>query len=49
MRQIIMMTIENVQTSCGFAVPVYKLKHERHTLTDWADQKGPATSNAPRS
>ena len=40
-RQIITMRVESAQTSCGFAVPVFELKHARPTLTDWADKKGP--------
>jgi hypothetical protein len=39
-RQIIVLDIESVQTSCGFAVPVFELKKERPTLTEWAARKG---------
>lgn len=39
-RQIIVLAIESVQTSCGFAVPVYEFKEERKMLLDWADNKG---------
>lgn len=39
-RQIVVLNIESVQTSCGFGVPVYELKEERTTLTDWAERKG---------
>ena len=39
-RQIIVLHIESVQTSCGFAVPVYELKEERPTLAQWATKKG---------
>jgi len=39
-RQIIVLAIESVQTSCGFAVPVYELKEERSTLAQWATKKG---------
>jgi Pyridoxamine 5'-phosphate oxidase len=38
-RQIILLNIESVQTSCGFGVPVYQLVEERTTLTDWAEGK----------
>lgn len=38
-RQIIVLNVESVQTSCGFGVPVYELKEERTTLTDWAERK----------
>lgn len=40
MRQIIALDIDSVQTSCGFAVPVYELKHERDTLRRYAEAKG---------
>lgn len=39
-RQIILLNIESVQTSCGFGVPVYEFKEERDTLIDWAAKKG---------
>ncbi|MBD2179879.1 pyridoxamine 5'-phosphate oxidase family protein [Planktothrix sp. FACHB-1355] len=39
-RQIIVLDIESVQTSCGFGVPIYELKEERRTLVDWAEKKG---------
>jgi len=39
-RQIFDLKIELVQTSCGFAVPFYEFKAERHTLTKWADGRG---------
>lgn len=39
-RQIIVLDIDSVQTSCGFAVPIYELKEERPTLTQWAAKKG---------
>lgn len=39
-RQIIVLNIESVQTSCGFGVPVYEFKEERDTLTNWATKKG---------
>ena len=39
-RQIILLQIESVQTSCGYGVPVYELQSERSTLIDWAAQKG---------
>jgi hypothetical protein len=40
-RQIIVQHIESLQTSCGFAVPRYKLVKERPTLNDYAVKKGP--------
>ena len=39
-RQIILLKIESVQTSCGFGVPIYEFKQERETLIDWAAKKG---------
>jgi hypothetical protein len=39
-RQIITMAIESVQTSCGFAVPLYDFNAERTKLTEWAKKKG---------
>ena len=39
-RQIIVLHIETLQTSCGFGVPVYELVEERDKLIKWAEQKG---------
>jgi Pyridoxamine 5'-phosphate oxidase len=39
-RQLILLQIESVQTSCGYGVPIYQLQEERSTLTDWAVKKG---------
>lgn len=39
-RQIILLDIESVQTSCGYAVPVMELKEERQTLVKFAENKG---------
>lgn len=41
-RQLILLHIESVQTSCGYGVPIYELQAERTTLTDWAISKGEA-------
>ena len=40
-RQIIVMDIESVQTSCGYAVPLMNPAGERDTLARWAGKKGP--------
>ena len=40
-RQIIVATIDSLQTSCGFAVPMFESQQERALLTDWAQKKGP--------
>ncbi|MBE9128760.1 MULTISPECIES: pyridoxamine 5'-phosphate oxidase family protein [unclassified Coleofasciculus] len=39
-RQIVVLAIESVQTSCGYGVPIYEFKEERKTLREWADKKG---------
>jgi Pyridoxamine 5'-phosphate oxidase len=39
-RQIILIHLESVQTSCGFGVPIYDLQAERSTLLDWSVNKG---------
>jgi hypothetical protein len=39
-RQIFDLSIDLVQTSCGFAVPYYEFKGERDTLVKWADSRG---------
>jgi hypothetical protein len=40
-RQLIVLDIESVQTSCGYAVPRYTYQGERDTLARWAEKKGP--------
>ena len=40
-RQIVVLHVESVQTSCGFAVPKMELIEERNVLKDWAEKKGP--------
>ena len=39
-RQIVEMTVELVQTSCGFGVPLMEFKEERTILEDWFKTKG---------
>ncbi|MBD1923015.1 pyridoxamine 5'-phosphate oxidase family protein [Microcoleus sp. FACHB-831] len=39
-RQIIVLDIDLVQTSCGYGVPIYELKEERKTIVEWAEKKG---------
>lgn len=39
-RQIIVVRIESVQTSCGAAVPQYDFVAERPKLCQWAESKG---------
>ena len=38
--QIIVLNIESVQTSCGYAVPQYDYRGEREVLMRWAEKKG---------
>lgn len=40
-RQIIDMSIDLVQTSCGFGVPFFEFKADREQLEEWAEKKGP--------
>ena len=39
-RNIILMDVESVQTSCGFAVPLYDYQGDRDLLTRWAENRG---------
>ncbi|MDP1680426.1 MAG: pyridoxamine 5'-phosphate oxidase family protein [Burkholderiales bacterium] len=39
-RQIVVLTIESLQTSCGFGVPRYEYNGERDDLVNWANKKG---------
>jgi hypothetical protein len=41
-RQIIVVEIDRVQTSCGFGVPTYDYVGERDFAFKWAEKKGPA-------
>lgn len=38
-RQIFVLDVEGVQTSCGFGVPLYEYKGERELLDKWTDKK----------
>ena len=40
-RQIFLLQIESLQTSCGFGVPRMEMIEPRTMLTDWATKKGP--------
>lgn len=40
-RQIFVMHVEFVQTSCGMAVPLFEYQGQRQQLIDWAEKKGP--------
>ncbi len=39
-RQIVVMDVDLVQTSCGFAVPFYDFIGQRNELKSWAEKKG---------
>jgi Pyridoxamine 5'-phosphate oxidase len=39
-RQIVVLDVELVQTSCGYSVPLMDYKAERLTLKNWASRKG---------
>jgi hypothetical protein len=39
-RQIVILEVELVQTSCGFGVPLYDYVGERPSLIQWAEFKG---------
>jgi hypothetical protein len=41
-RQLIVMDVESVQTSCGFAVPRFELIEPRQMLVEWSQKKGEA-------
>jgi Pyridoxamine 5'-phosphate oxidase len=41
-RQIVVLDIDLVQTSCGYGVPLFEYVAERPTLTRWAEAKGEA-------
>lgn len=39
-RQIVVLKIDSVQTSCGYGVPMFEFLQERPTLSEWAHKKG---------
>ncbi len=39
-RQMIVLDIDLVQTSCGYGVPLFEFSNERTTLVRWAEGKG---------
>ena len=39
-RQIIVLKVESVQTSCGYGVPLFEFQQERGSLIEWAKKKG---------
>lgn len=47
-RQIVVLTVDLVQTSCGFGVPLFDYAGERSNLIDWAVNKGDSGLDAYR-
>ncbi len=47
-RQIVVLDVDLVQTSCGFGVPLFSYEGERDTLARWAMTKGEAGMAAYR-
>ena len=39
-RQIFIVQLETIQTSCGMSIPYYDYKGERNQLNNWAENKG---------
>jgi hypothetical protein len=39
-RQLVLLEVDLVQTSCGFGVPLYDYRGERSALIKWAEAKG---------
>lgn len=39
-RQIVLLDIESIMTTCGFAVPLFEFKGQRPMLTDWSCKMG---------
>ncbi|APW59497.1 pyridoxamine 5'-phosphate oxidase family protein [Paludisphaera borealis] len=40
-RTVVVMAVERIADSCGFAVPLYEFKGDRSQLVDYANSKGP--------
>lgn len=45
-RQIILLKVESLQTSCGFGIPLYEFVEDRKQLIEWAERKGGDGINA---
>jgi hypothetical protein len=39
-RQVVVMEVEQVASSCGFGVPLFDYQGQRETLSEWAEKKG---------
>ncbi len=48
-RQLIVADLSSVQSSCGFAVPLYTYASDRQQLLEWAAHKGDAGLDAYRA
>nr|MDJ0840848.1 pyridoxamine 5'-phosphate oxidase family protein [Acidobacteriota bacterium] len=48
-RQIMLVTVQSVQTSCGFGVPYYSFEGERPTLVDYSEKMGEEKMQAYRA
>ena len=48
-RQVYDMTVDLVQTSCGYAVPLMDYREERPVLRKWSADKGPEAIRAYRA
>jgi hypothetical protein len=48
-RSIIVVELDRIADSCGYAVPVMELKHEREVLDQWTDKKSAAELVAYRA
>jgi Pyridoxamine 5'-phosphate oxidase len=40
-RQIVVLAVDLVQTSCGMAVPCFEFREQRENLNRWAEARGP--------
>ena len=40
-RQVVVVDVDSVNTSCGFGVPLMALQGQRTMLPEWAERKGP--------
>lgn len=40
-RQIVIVEVESVNSSCGFGVPLMELRGQRTLMSEWAERKGP--------
>ena len=47
-RQIVLVHIDRVQTSCGYGTPLFEYRGERPSLDNWARSKGEAGLEAYR-